>query len=128
MDGDTDTTGTVIKAALTVHRELGPGLLESAYRTCLMKELEIVGLKVEAEVPVPVSYRGIRIECGYRLDLLVDGNLIVELKSVRTLEPLHIARSSPPSACSLTPGVAHQLQRSPAQDGLRRVILSPPLC
>ena len=82
----------VIGAAIEVHRELGPGLLESAYRSCMAQELLEMGLGVEVEVPVALQYRGRKIEAGYRLDLLVEGELVVELKAVRALEPLHVAQ------------------------------------
>lgn len=87
-----DGTFAVIGAALAVHRELGPGLLESAYRSCLAHELRRRGLSVAAEVPLAVPDRGDTVEVGYRLDLVVDGRLLVELKSVRRLEPIHLAQ------------------------------------
>src|SRR5688572_6175939 len=92
MEGDTRISGEVIRAAMEVHRELGPGLLESAYRVCLVHALESAGHQVKVEVPVPGTFRGVRMECGYRIDLVVDDGLIVELKAVRALEPLHTAQ------------------------------------
>lgn len=89
---ETDCSHAVIGAALEVHRELGPGLLESAYRGCLLHELGTRGLRVAGEVPLPVYYRGIRIDCGYRLDLMVEDQLVVELKAVKSLEPIHTAQ------------------------------------
>jgi GxxExxY protein len=85
-------TESVIGAAVEVHRELGPGLLESAYRTCLSEELRSRNLRVEAEASLPLTYRGIRLECGYRLDLLVEQQVLVELKAVRALDDLHLAQ------------------------------------
>ncbi len=85
-------TERVIGAAIAVHRALGPGLLESAYETCLMYELTQQGLKVEAQRPLPVVYREVRLDCGYRLDLLVEDAVIVELKSVDQLAPIHTAQ------------------------------------
>ncbi len=80
----------VIGAAIRVHRELGPGLLESVYQRCLFIELQSLGIEAEVEVPVEVKYRGQLIDdMGYRLDLLVEGCLILELKSVETLKPVH---------------------------------------
>ncbi|MEJ5366528.1 MAG: GxxExxY protein [Desulfosoma sp.] len=80
----------VIGAAIWVHRELGPGLLESVYERCLEMELRASGLAVEVQVPVPVVYRGEEIsECGFRLDLLVEGLVVVELKSVEQVQPVH---------------------------------------
>ncbi len=80
----------IIKAAINVHRELGPGLLESVYQACMVIELKSMNRKVEAEVPVPVKYRGQDIkEEGFRIDLLVEDQIIVELKSVEKLKPVH---------------------------------------
>ena len=80
----------VIKAAITVHKELGPGLLESVYQSCMIIELKRLGLKTEAELPIQVSYRGeIVSEDGLRIDLLVDDRIIVELKSVEKILPVH---------------------------------------
>jgi GxxExxY protein len=85
-------TETVIGAAMAVHRELGPGLLESAYEACMVFELADRGLAVEQQKPLPVNYRDVKLDCGYRLDLLVDGRVIVELKAVEKLEPIHEAQ------------------------------------
>ena len=85
-------TERIIGAAITVHRELGPGLLESTYEACLMYELLQGGLKVERQVGVPIAYRGQTLACGYRIDLLVDDEVIVELKSVEKIERLHTAQ------------------------------------
>ena len=85
-------TETVIGAAMAVHKELGPGLLESAYEACMVFELADRGLAVEQQKPLPVKYREVKLDCGYRLDLLVDGKVIVELKAVEKLEPIHEAQ------------------------------------
>ncbi|HOF18522.1 MAG TPA: GxxExxY protein [Phycisphaerae bacterium] len=87
-----DITGAVIGAAIEVHRQLGPGLLESAYESCLHHELVHRGLKVERQKPLPVLYKTVRLDCGYRLDLVVEDCVIVELKSVERLEPIHKAQ------------------------------------
>ena len=80
----------IISAAITVHRELGPGLLESVYQACMIIELKKIGKKVEAEVPVSVNYRDRKIhDAGFKLDLLVEDCIIVELKSVEKLQPVH---------------------------------------
>ena len=84
-----DVTSTTIKCAIEVHRILGPGLLESVYITCLIYELRAAGLRVETQVAVPVKYKGVTFDCGYRLDLLVEGGVIVEVKSVLELAPVH---------------------------------------
>ncbi|MBM3996427.1 MAG: GxxExxY protein [Planctomycetes bacterium] len=85
-------TELIIGAAIEVHKELGPGLLESAYEACLMFELANRGLKAEKQKELPVVYRGVRIDCGYRLDLLVEDLVIVELKAVERLERIHEAQ------------------------------------
>ncbi|MCG7849637.1 MAG: GxxExxY protein [ANME-2 cluster archaeon] len=82
----------IIGAAMQVHTTLGPGLLESAYEACLKYELEKSGLKVLSQVGLPVIYDGIQIDIGYRLDLLVEDAVIVELKAVKELTPLHNAQ------------------------------------
>ena len=85
-------TGTIIGAAINVHRELGPGLLESAYEACLVFDLVQTGLKVEQQKPLPIVYKGITLECGYRLDLMIEDEVIVEVKSVEKLLPIHKAQ------------------------------------
>jgi len=82
----------VIHGAIEVHRSLGPGLLEVAYRKCLTHELRLAGLQVESEVALPLSYRGEYVECGFRVDLIVDRKLILEVKAVRDLHPIHSAQ------------------------------------
>ena len=83
---------SVIGCALEVHRNLGPGLLESTYRQCLACELSHAGVLFQMEVPLPVRYKDILLDCGYRIDLLVRGELIVEIKSVEALLPIHQAQ------------------------------------
>lgn len=85
-------TGEIIGSAIEVHKELGPGLLESAYEVCLCRELELRGIAFEFQKPLPLEYKGIRLDCGYRLDLLVAGVVIVEVKSVEALAPIHEAQ------------------------------------
>jgi GxxExxY protein len=85
-------THEVIGAAIEVHRKLGPGLLESAYRKCLCHELTLRGVQFEDEYPLPLEYKGIRLECGYRVDILVDGLVAVEVKSIQALAPIHEAQ------------------------------------
>ena len=82
----------IIEGAIKVHRALGPGLLESSYERCLDYELGKRGLRIERQVPVPVIYEGVRLDCGYRLDLVVDGDVIVEVKCVEALAPIHTAQ------------------------------------
>jgi GxxExxY protein len=85
-------TRKIIGAAINVHRALGPGLLESAYETCLAFELQQLGLKLERQKPLPVRYRGITLDCGYRLDLVVEDCVIVEVKATEGLLPVHQAQ------------------------------------
>ena len=85
-------TEQVIGAATAVHRALGPGLLESAYQECLCQELLLRGIPFARQVPLPLEYRGIRCECGYRLDLLVGGAVVIEIKSIEAIAPIHEAQ------------------------------------
>lgn len=87
-----EITRSIIGAAMKVHSALGPGLLESTYEACLLFELHDAGLKAEAQVPLPVIYRRVKLDLGYRLDLLVEDSVIVELKSVESIEPVHKAQ------------------------------------
>ena len=82
----------IIGAAIEVHRSLGPGLLESAYEECLCRELAIRGLTFERQKPLAVSYKGVKLDCGYRLDVVVGGLVILELKTVDRFEPIHEAQ------------------------------------
>ena len=87
-----ELTSKIIAAAIEVHRALGPGLLESAYLACLVRELVLRGIPFAQEKPLPVEYKGVRLDCGYRLDLLVNGKVVVELKAVDALHPVHEAQ------------------------------------
>jgi GxxExxY protein len=92
MDELNKITEAIIGAAIEVHRALGPGLLESAYVTCLVYELRERGFKVLQEVPLPLVYKEVKLDCGYRLDLVVNDAVIVEVKSVESLAPIHEAQ------------------------------------
>ncbi|HET6994426.1 MAG TPA: GxxExxY protein [Chitinophagaceae bacterium] len=87
-----EITRTVIGCAVKVHKELGPGLLESAYQSCLNYELGKVGLNIEQQLSCPLIYQDLSMETGYRLDLLVEGKVVVEIKSVETLNEVHTAQ------------------------------------
>jgi GxxExxY protein len=87
-----DITKTILGAAITVHKELGPGLLESAYEACLAYELIEAGLKIERQKSLPLKYRGILLDCGYRIDLLVESQVVVEVKAVEKLQLIHEAQ------------------------------------
>ncbi|HTS54604.1 MAG TPA: GxxExxY protein [Burkholderiales bacterium] len=82
----------VIGAAIEVHRVLGPGLLESAYEECLCYELSVRGLRFRRQVEIPVVYKAIHLECGYKMDLVVDEQLVIELKTVEKIAPIHEAQ------------------------------------
>jgi GxxExxY protein len=83
---------SVVGAAMKVHRELGPGLLEKAYQECLCYEIAQLGLCVEKEVSMPLTYRGVQLECGFRMDVLVENRLVIETKSVSELNDIHFAQ------------------------------------
>jgi GxxExxY protein len=85
-------TWKIIECAIAVHRALGPGLLESAYLACLIAELQHAGLRVDVGVKVPIVYRGLKLNCGYKLDLLVEGTVVLELKTVDAVLPVHEAQ------------------------------------
>jgi len=85
-------TEQIIGAAIDVHRVLGPGLLESAYEECLCDDLKLRGVSFERQRPLPIEYNGIKLECGYRLDLLVENVVVVETKAVAAIEPIHEAQ------------------------------------
>jgi GxxExxY protein len=85
-------TEEIIGAAIEVHRVLGPGLLESAYLQCLCRELSLRGIAFTIQETLPVNYKGMKLDCGYRLDLVVEKAVVVELKSVQALEPIHEAQ------------------------------------
>lgn len=91
MDQD-ELSGAIIGAAIEVHRTLGPGLLESVYQRCLIRELELTGLAYREQVALPVHYKGMNFEAALRLDLLVEDKIIVELKSVEAVLPVHEAQ------------------------------------
>jgi GxxExxY protein len=88
---DNQITGEIIGAAIEVHRQLGPGLLESAYEECLARELTLRSIPFERQKPIPIVYKDVKLECGYRIDLLVQGNIVVELKSIEAFAPIHEA-------------------------------------
>ena len=117
-------TETVIGAAMAVHRELGPGLLESAYEACLAYELAVCGLAVERQKGLPVKYRGVKVDCGYRMDLLVEEKVIVELKAQDRLEPIHKAQLLSYlklSGCKV--GLLINFNVKVLKNGIRRMVL-----
>ena len=114
---------SVIGAAIAVHRELGPGLLESAYEACLEYELIDRGFTVERQAALPVRYRGIAIECGFRIDLRVNGLVIVELKAVEKLERIHEAQvNTYLRLTGLHLGLLMNFNVTRLTDGIKRVV------
>lgn len=87
-----DLTPQIIGAAIKIHRKLGPGLLESAYEACLSREIETLGLRVEKQKAVPLIYETVKLECGFRADLVVEGRVVVELKCKEALHPVDEAQ------------------------------------
>ena len=85
-------TGAIIAAAIEVHRSLGLGLLESVYEECLCRELELRGIPFARQVAIPIEYKGVRSECGYRIDVLVQDEVVVEIKAVEAIHPIHQAQ------------------------------------
>jgi len=86
------TTETLIGAAIEVHKALGPGLLESVYESCLCREAELRGLRYARQVELPISYKGVKLDCGCRADLLVEDSVVVEIKAVEAILPVHEAQ------------------------------------
>ena len=120
MSGD-ELTREVIGAAIDVHRALGPGLLESAYQQCLARELEVRDMDFAAEVDLPVEYKGAQLDCGYRLDLVVEGRLILELKSVTKMLPIHEAQIlSYMKLAEIPKGLLINFNKRLLKDGIRR--------
>jgi GxxExxY protein len=122
---DPDLTHAIIGAAIEVHRQLGPGLLESAYEECLAQELALRSIALERQKPLPVVYKGIKLDCGYRVDLLVGGRVVVELKAVETLAPIHDAillTYLRLSGCRI--GLLINFHSAVLKDGIRRRVLN----
>ncbi len=116
-------TGKIIAAAIKVHRALGLGLLESAYEACTGFELVQDGLRVEQQKPLPLIYREVYLDCGYRLDLLVEGEVIVEIKSMDSLAPIHEAQLMSYlklSGCRV--GLLINFNVTVLKDGIRRIV------
>jgi GxxExxY protein len=91
METFNELTEAIIGPAIEVHRTLRPGLLESTYEMCLCRELSIRGIPFERQVPIPVEYKGVKLDCGYRADIAVDGMILVEIKAIDSLLPIHDA-------------------------------------
>ncbi len=119
--GGTEVTEAIIGAAIEGHRQLGPGLLESVYEAALAYELTERGLPVERQKPVPIAYKGLRFDEGFRIDLLVAGEVVVELKCVETLLPIHDAQViSYLKLCGLKVGLLLNFKVPVLRQGIRR--------
>ena len=117
-------TDRIIGLAIEVHRALGPGLLESAYEECLSHEFTIAGLAFQRQVPLPVVYKTVQLDCGYRMDFVVEGKVIVELKTVDRLIPIHSAQLLTYLKLSgLRVGLLMNFHTAILKDGLKRMIL-----
>lgn len=116
-------TEQVIGAAIEVHRAVGPGLLESAYEACLIFELRQRGFKVEHQKPLPVVYKNVKLDCGYRLDIVVDDSVIVEIKAVEKLNSVHEAQLlSYLRLYGSRVGLLVNFHVAMLKDGIRRVV------
>jgi GxxExxY protein len=116
-------TRRIIGAAIEVHKALGPGLPESAYQTCLAYELQERGFKVEQQLPLPVIYKNVKLDCGYRLDLVVEDSVILEIKAIQELAPIHDAQLlSYLRLSGKTVGLIINFHVRVLKDGLKRVV------
>lgn len=114
----------IIGCALEVHKHLGPGLLESTYEQCFAHELKIANLPFALQYPLPVTYKGIKLDCGYRVDLLVDDSIIVELKSVDKILPIHAAQLLTYMKLSdVSIGLLMNFNVKYMKDGIKRMVL-----
>ena len=119
-----DLSSRVIGCAIEVHRELGLGLLESTYEQCLAHELKLNGIAFQLQHPQPVQYKGIRLDCGYRLDVLVENKLIVELKSVDEIKRIHEAQLlTYMKLAEVKIGLLMNFNVTTLKDGIKRFVL-----
>ncbi len=121
---DNEISKIILDCAFKVHSSLGPGLLESAYRECLAYELIKKNLVVEKEKPMPLVYEEVKLDCGYRIDLLVEGKVVIELKVVEAFNDVHIAQTltyMKLSGCKL--GLLLNFYTKSLKDGIKRLIL-----
>jgi GxxExxY protein len=120
-------TRKIIGFSIDIHTALGPGLLESAYKTCLFYKISESGLYVEKEKPIPLYYKGVRLDCGYRIDLLINDQLVIEVKSVESLTNLHMAQAiTYLKLGNYKLGLLMNFNVLKMKEGIKRVILSEP--
>ena len=117
-------TAGIINAAIEVHRTLGPGLLESAYEECLCHELSLRHIPFERQVQLPVTYKSVKLDCGFRIDILIPGKLVIELKAVEQLQPVHDAQLLTYLKLSgIRTGLILNFNVPLLRDGIRRLVL-----
>ena len=122
-----ELTEIIIGCAIEVHGTLGPGLLESTYEICLCRELNLRGIPFERQVPIPVEYKGVKLDCGYRADLIVGGKILVEVKAVDQLAPIHEAQLlSYLKLGGLKVGLLINFNERMLTHGVHRKVLGPP--
>jgi len=120
---DSDLTHAIIGAAIEIHRKLGPGLLEAVYEECLAKEFSLLNIAYERQKPVPLVYKDLKLECGYRLDFLVAGRVVVEIKSIDAIAPIHDSVMLTYLRLSETPiGLLINFNVPILKDGIRRYV------
>lgn len=125
MEHINELTGIIIGKAIEVHRLLGPGLLESTYKECLYYELVIAGIRVQKEIPQPLTYKNIKLDHGYRIDLLVEDTVVIELKTVENLTDVHFAQILTYLKLGQYPiGLLINFNVSTLKNGIRRFINS----
>jgi GxxExxY protein len=120
---DRELTHNIIGGAIGVHRALGPGLLEAVYEECLARELHLMGIPFGRQKAVPLVYKDVKLDCGYRLDLLVDGRVVVEIKAIEALAPIHehvVLTYLRLSGCRL--GLLINFHTAVLRDGIRRFV------
>ena len=119
-----ELSNKVIGCALEVHRNLGPGLLESTYEQCLAHELKIANILFKLQCPLPVEYKGIKLDCGYRIDVLISDSIIVELKSVDKVLPIHQAQLlTYMKLAGISIGLLINFNVKYLKDGIKRMVL-----
>ncbi|HKN62348.1 MAG TPA: GxxExxY protein [Candidatus Acidoferrales bacterium] len=122
-----ELTHAIIGAAIEVHRTLGPGLVEAAYEECLARELVIRQISFERQKPIPLVYKDVKLDCGYRIDLLVGGKVVLEIKAIEALAPIHEAillTYLRLSGCTV--GLLINFHNVVLKDGIRRLVLNHP--
>ena len=116
-----ELTHKICGAAIEVHSQLGPGLLESAYEQCLCHELAVRNIEIKRQVPLPVTYKGVQLDCGYKLDIVVDEKVILELKSVESLLPIHESQLlTYPRLSKMKIGLLLNFNMPTMKDGIKR--------